>query len=100
MSGLIEVEILSPSRNWIFRLVIHQATTYFFLQTIPSMFPINRFFRVVLIFVAAIVFVFVSLGAAGPPASGLSGQTSPRCKSRYECPGRGHIRFDAAAGNF
>jgi hypothetical protein len=77
MSGLIEVEILSPSRSWIFRLVIHQATTYFFLQTIPSMFPINRFFRVVLIFVAAIVFVFVSLGASAAPPAGVLDQTHP-----------------------
>jgi hypothetical protein len=40
-------------------------------QSIPFMFSINRFFRVVLIFLSAIVFVFLSLGASAAPPAGV-----------------------------
>jgi len=41
------------------------------------MFPINRFFRVVLIFVAAIAFVFLSFQASAAPPPGVLDQTHP-----------------------
>jgi hypothetical protein len=41
------------------------------------MFPINRFFRVVLIFVAAIAFVFLSFQASAVPPPGVLDQTHP-----------------------
>ena len=39
------------------------------------MFSINRFFRVVLIFLAAIAFVFLSLGASAAPPAGVLDET-------------------------
>jgi hypothetical protein len=47
------------------------ATGYSSRQPIPFMFSINRFFRGVFIFLAAIAFVFVSLGASAAPPAGV-----------------------------
>jgi hypothetical protein len=60
-----------------FRLAIHEATTLFFPPTTLSMFPINRFFRVVLIFLSAIAFVSLSLVASAAPPAGVLDQTHP-----------------------
>lgn len=43
----------------------------------PVMFSITRFFRVVLIFLSAIAFVFLSLGASAAPPAGVLDQTHP-----------------------
>jgi Trypsin len=52
-----------------------RATSYFFPPTILLMFLINRFFRVVLIFLAAIAFVSLSLGASAAPPAGVLDET-------------------------
>jgi hypothetical protein len=51
------------------------ATGYSSRQPIPFMFSINRFFRGVFIFLAAIAFVFVSLGASAAPPAGVLDET-------------------------
>ena len=44
-------------------------------QPTPFMFSINRFFRVVFIFLSAIAFVFLSLGASAAPPAGVLDET-------------------------
>jgi hypothetical protein len=51
-------------------------TSYLFPPTIPFMLSINRFFRAVFIFLAAIVFVFLSLGASAAPPAGVLDETN------------------------
>jgi hypothetical protein len=51
-------------------------TSYLVPPTIPFMFSINRFFRAVLIFLAAIAFVFLSFGASAAPPAGVLDETN------------------------
>jgi hypothetical protein len=51
-------------------------TSYLFPLTVPFMLSINRFFRAVLIFLGAIVFVFLSLGASAAPPAGVLDETN------------------------
>ena len=51
------------------------------------MFAISRFFRVVLIFLSAIAFVFLSLGASAAPPAGVLDQTHPAVQAALSVQG-------------
>ena len=54
---------------------MHEEKSYRFSGTHPPMLSINRFFRVVLMFLAATAFVFVSFGASAAPSAGVLDET-------------------------
>ena len=77
MSGLIVVDSVSESQLDFSGLQSTRRPPISSRKPTPSMFAINRFFRVVLILLSAIAFVFVSLEASAAPPAGVLDQTHP-----------------------